>query len=230
MAQVAEPPAESTPAPEHVGKWTPPREAVVAVLRRRLEGRLQDVEGGPWDGVRVVTAKDLGEALAEELPPASLFVAEVRTPGWVTVSAVCPRCAIPTDVSVSITSQLVSEIGGSEIKLKAKSKGRSHVCGQTRIDEAADGDQGSFELTDIIGDDAEPEDLGDVGDQAAHLDGDEDVPRETLAAEPEDDVLAESGLDLGGCPFPGCILAAEHEGRHSIPPPAPDVDDDLLPL
>lgn len=169
MAQVAEPPAENQPEPENVGKFTPPRQAVVDLLRRRLESKLQDVEGGPWDGVRVVTADDLALALEEALPPASLFSAEVRTPGWVTVSAVCPRCAIPTDVSVHIEAQLVSEIGGSEIKLKAKSKGRSHVCGQTRIDEAAEGDQGSFELDDIIGDEAE---TLDDDDHAADLDGD----------------------------------------------------------
>lgn len=127
-----EPAPEPEPEPEHVGRFTPPRQAVVDLLRRRLEGRLQDVEGGPWDGVRVVTAKDIAEALEEPLPPASLFAAEVRTPGWVTVAAVCPRCAIPTDVSVYITAQLISEVGADEIKLKAKSKARSHVCGQTR--------------------------------------------------------------------------------------------------
>lgn len=173
MAQVAEPPAESTPEPEpeRVGKFTAPRQAVVDLLRKRLEARLQDVEGGPWDGVRVVTAKDLAEALAEELPPASLFAAEVRTPGWVTVAAVCPRCAIPSDVSVYISAQLISEIGGNEIKLKAKSKGRSHVCGQTRIDEAADGDQGSFELEDIVGDD-DDDAVPDVGDDDPEPDAD----------------------------------------------------------
>lgn len=137
--------------PERVGKYTPPREAVVDLIRKRLTDRLQDVEGGSWDGGRVVTAKDIDEALAEPLPPASLHSAEIRTPGWVTVAAVCPRCGIPNNVGLDLTAEERTDSSGTELHVKGKSKPRTHVCGQTTIEEIAAGDQASFELSDIVG-------------------------------------------------------------------------------
>lgn len=140
----------SEPEPEHVGKFTNPRQAVVDLLRKRLEAALQDVEGGAWDGIRVVTAKDLAAALEDPLPPASLNAAEVRTPAWITVAAVCPRCGISSDVSLEVHPELVVDNTGAELRLKAKSRARTHVCGQTRLEDAAEDGQQGFELTDIV--------------------------------------------------------------------------------
>lgn len=153
--------------PERVGRFTPPRQAVVDVLRRRLTDRLQDVEGGAWDGVRVVTAKDLDEALGTELPPASEFSAEIQTPGWVTVAAVCPRCGIANSIGLDVRAELLIESGGSaELRLKGKSKARTHVCGQTTLD-AAETDQQSFDLSDIVGADHEATDDDGLHDEPA---------------------------------------------------------------
>lgn len=150
--------AGSPEEPEHVAKFTPPREAVVDLLRKRLETRIQVVNGGPMDGVRVVAVTDLDKAFAEALPPASLFSAEVRTPAWVTVAAVCPRCGIPAEIGLDVKPELLIDSTGSELRLKGKSKARTHVCDQMTLIAEAIG-QSTFHLTDIIGN--EPAESGD---------------------------------------------------------------------
>jgi len=207
----AQPDPDPAPEPEKVPKYANPRVAVVDLLRKRLEARLQEVEGGSWDGVRVVTAKDLAEALAGDLPPASLFSAEVRTPARIAVDAVCPRCGIPSTIGVEIHPELVVDDDGAELRVKAKAKARTHLCGQTRLDEAADSDQMSFEIGDIVGSpDASEVDFG----EGAPADADEGVDEGPQ-------------LDLGACPWPGCDLAADHPGAHGTM--GDDTDDDLLP-
>lgn len=66
---------------ETVPRLGDPRDAVVSIVRDRLERMLQPVDDDPvWHGVNVITAKDLDAATAEQLPPASIFAASVRTP------------------------------------------------------------------------------------------------------------------------------------------------------
>lgn len=87
-----------------------------------------------WAGVPVVTRKDLDEAIRAvfgyPVPAASETEAEVRTPAYVLVAAVCPRCHIAQDISVEINPELLISNDGSELRLKAKAKGRTHLCGQ----------------------------------------------------------------------------------------------------
>lgn len=129
-------------------------------LERNLTTLLKDaerkVEGGSWDGVPVVTRKDLDEAIAAvfdaPLPPPSVIRVEVKTPATVVVSAECPKCHMSAVIPAVITAVLEVDDTGGELKLKAKSKKRTHVCGQATLDDAAaaaDGQMG-FELDDIV--------------------------------------------------------------------------------
>lgn len=123
-----------------------------------------------WSGVPVVTRKDLDEALravfGQPLPPASETEAEVRTPAYVLVSAVCPRCHIAQDISVEINPELLISNDGSELRLKAKAKGRTHLCGQLPL--ATNGHDAQVTL----------DELAPVADEPGE--GVEDVAREAM--------------------------------------------------
>lgn len=127
-------------------------------LRKALsdvaKGSLEKVEGGPWDGVPVLTEPKLDEAIAAvfdlPVPLPSENHAEVATPATITVAAICPRCDLPTTVLLSVHPQLVVDDDGAEIQIKTKAKPRTHVCGQQELplgrssDEEAALDQASF--------------------------------------------------------------------------------------
>ena len=193
-----------------------PRQDVARLIASRLELRLQEVVGGEWDGIKVVTAKDLAEALAEELPPASLFSADVSTPAVITLDAVCPDCRQAVTMSTKLTVQLVQDDTGAELKIKSKSKARTHVHGQTTL--AAAAGEGLWD--------------GRIPSDPANLSTDEatatlgEIVGKTIIPT-YDEIVAEGNepLDLGKCPFPGCDLAAEHTGAHS---PTTTADDDEL--
>jgi hypothetical protein len=85
-------------------------------------------------------------AQAEPEPVAR--VAEVETPATVFVDALCPRCELPTRILVVINTELVTTLGGSEVRVKAKAKASSHTCWQQPL-ELEDSDQMS--LSDIVG-------------------------------------------------------------------------------
>jgi hypothetical protein len=125
------------------------RRAIVEDLVARAEIEAQTIEGGPLDGILVVsmgTLKNVGSAaLAVTLPPPSEQYAEVQTPARVLVAAICPECSLPVGVSVTLTTQLLVETDGREIKVKASTKGLPHVCGQMALPE--DGDQITMEQT-----------------------------------------------------------------------------------
>lgn len=170
------------------------RDHLLERVRQAAAERLTAIEGGPLDGIEVLSAGTLDEVLgavrAEELPPLDLHTAEVlsdSTPALVLVWAACPRCGIRQLLSAEISPRLVVE-ASAELSLRARSKARSHVCGQLplKVGPEADG-QASFELEDIIGEEAGVE----------------------AEAEPVGDP----------CPFPGCALEAEHAGDHEIPGP-----------
>lgn len=84
--------------------------------------------------VPVITRANLDAAIAavfdQPIPAPSETAAEVRTPAYVTVAAVCPRCDIPQPILVVIRPELVISDDGAELKVKAKAKGRTHICGQ----------------------------------------------------------------------------------------------------
>lgn len=210
------------------------REAIRFDLDEKLEAALQPVtldDGDVWNGIRVVTKKDLDEAIAaifdEPLPPTSETVAEVSTPATIEVSAECPRCFIATTIEMSITPELRVNTDGSSIHLRGKAKAKTHVCGQLELPEAkrptvVDGQEG-MDLEDVVTDDLE-------GDQAI---ADITVAGEALieAVDPSQTADLANGAtsDEPVCDWPGCTRHAFHRGKHIPAPAADDGDTDLLP-
>ena len=191
------------------------RAAFRADLERNLRALTTDarkeVAGGEWDGVPVVTIKDLDEAFAAvfdaPLPPPSSLRAEVRTPASVVVSAECPKCHLSAVIPVTIGAVLVVDGDGAELKLKAKAKARTHVCGQLGLDDVA-GEQGSFELDDIV---------GAARDAVADAEQADDEAGDEITAATE------------ACPFPGCVRQVDHKGKHDVRPTEDDGEGALLP-
>jgi hypothetical protein len=183
----------------------PPAEAPIADIRsslrthvledlaRRVDEQAVAIEGGPLDGIRVVSMGTFTEIANEiqmtPLPPVDGFTAEVSTPATVLVAAYCPKCGVPATIPVLIDSELRVDSSGSEVRVKAKAKARLHVCGQLTLDAVADG-QLAFEIEDIVN----PEDALTEEEQAA------------------------GNVETEPCPAPGCTLLAEHEGDHEYSP------------
>lgn len=130
-----------------------PTEALHRSLQERLEAAFQTVEGGPWDGIEVITSKDLQDVFEEPLPPASGHGAEVMTPARVVVDAYCPRCSLPSTIALIIEPELRVDHSGATLRLVGRSKPVGHLCGQTAF--AFNGeaeDQEDFSLSDIVAD------------------------------------------------------------------------------
>lgn len=129
---VAPPVAEDIPAWEVRGMTR--GEVVDRTRRAALLARVQDIGYGEWEGVEVVTKKDIAEAFGEPLPAASDRVAEViakvTEPARIVVWAMCPRCGLPVTVGVYLSPVLTVDTHG-EIKIKGKTKAVTHLCGQT---------------------------------------------------------------------------------------------------
>jgi hypothetical protein len=115
------------------------------------------VEGGPEDGVRVVTHKAWIEILrATEfapLTPIDRHYAEVVTGANVIVWATCPRCGIPGVINLQIDPELRVDTSSAELRLKAKAKPRTHTCGQLTIPALGPEVEGqeSLNLEEMIG-------------------------------------------------------------------------------
>jgi hypothetical protein len=94
------------------------------------------------DGVPLVSRKDIDEALhaifSQPIPAPSETTVEVSTPATVIVSALCPRCGIAQLIGMSVHPELLIDDEGSELRVKAKSKGVSHTCGQLPLTVVAD--------------------------------------------------------------------------------------------
>ena len=114
------------------------------------------VDGGVDDGVEVVTHREwkdiLFEALTADLPPVSNHAAEVVTGATILVWAKCPRCHIAGPIALTIEPELRVHDASAELRLRAKAKPRTHVCGQLTIPAGPAEGQESFELEDIVGD------------------------------------------------------------------------------
>jgi hypothetical protein len=156
-------------------------------FRRELLNQLDElltaaehtVEGGPEDGVKVVTHKAWRKILrATEFAPLTAIdrhYAEVVTGANVTVWATCPRCGIPGVINLQIDPELRVDTSSAELRLKAKAKPRTHTCGQLLLPAGSVEGQGSFELEDIVGD-ASSVDLGEgAGDEDQDDDGADDA-------------------------------------------------------
>lgn len=133
-----------------------PRYALRDHYREELTEAATKVEGGPWDGRMVVDLDRIREILDGRIPPSSDHGAEVRTPGKVVVTAVCPQCGETAEVSLGIATVLHVEEDAAALQLKGKSKKASHVCGQTSLS-FPDGQETAFELEDIVGSDDSPD-------------------------------------------------------------------------
>lgn len=111
------------------------------------------IEGGPLDGIEVVSLGTLRDqvtaALLVDLPPASDRYAEVTTPAHITVDAVCPECHLPVSIGVKLAPRLTVEGNSTELSIKAKSKAVAHMHGQQPLN-VPEG-QEDFGLDDIAG-------------------------------------------------------------------------------
>jgi len=149
-------PAEATEPERPPEAWTTRnsfRAGLIARITEGLLGHQQTIESGPLEGLEVVSAghvaEVLGVTLREPLPPFSLTTAEVATPATLVVTAFCPRCRLPALMVGGLTTQLVVDAEGGELRLKAHSKAVSHICGQLPLPVGPSG-QASFELDDIV--------------------------------------------------------------------------------
>jgi hypothetical protein len=150
---------EPAVTPETEKAWETRREFrddMLDYLGERLAEEAQTIESGSLEGLRIVSAAQwravLNEARNAPLPPVSNHSAEVVTGATVLVWAKCPRCHIAGPIALTIDPELRVDDASAELRLRAKAKPRTHVCGQLTIPvgPAAEG-QESFELEDIVG-------------------------------------------------------------------------------
>jgi hypothetical protein len=124
-----------------------------------------------FDGAPVLTIPALEKALdlvfTVPLAAPDEHHAEVSTPATVIVAAICPRCDIPASVLVELSATLVVDSPHhAEIKVAAKSKAKTHVCGQAELPvSAGDEAEGQTTISDLL----------DADDQAG-----EETPAETI--------------------------------------------------
>jgi hypothetical protein len=131
------------------------RLSVIESVRTEIAELLTPIEGGDLDGIEVVSAGEVTEALervkTSPLPKVDDQTAEVRTPADVYVDTICPECNLPTRILVQLSSVLeTTRETGSTIKLKAKAKGKTHVHHQLSLDVDKAAGQESFGLEDIV--------------------------------------------------------------------------------
>lgn len=116
------------------------RRAVLEDILTRCQDTAVVMEGGPLDGLAVVSIGKLrdqvAQALEVELPPASERHAEVSTPASVFAAAMCPECGLPVEITVNLSPRLIVTDDGATISVKAKSKARDHIHGQLSLSEA----------------------------------------------------------------------------------------------
>lgn len=179
-------------------------------LREELEARVITLVGGDHDGAKVVSEEDVRRAAFAAfhaiLPPTDVRTAEVVTPAVVFVDVVCPRCKEAARVTAAITAELRVSTSESELHIKAKASKAAHTCGQLTV----------LEVPDEEKIDAEAE---------AAVDAAEDILEAAAEEEPPEKPKRTRKPKIEACPFPGCVLGAEHPGDHD----APKLRDDSLP-
>lgn len=230
-------------------------------VRIALEERLIPVEGGPLDGIRVITEGNLAEALAAvEMPPIDEHAADLATPATVYLSALCHICGQRAIVDIGLESKTLVDDKRRVLSAKVDAGSVVHICGQMTLP-TGDGDQTAFDWTidrtGLVSPERLAEMLGEVGFSVdvSVIEGWDEPQRSTamefaLATHLASDETTEPEvpgfiLDVMSdvvppCPYPGCILNAEHDGDHALtedeqPPKRPrrrkatQADDDLLP-
>jgi hypothetical protein len=107
---------------------------------------------------RLAVDQALNAIFSQPIPMPDELAAEVHTPAIVYVWAVCPRCGLAQPISMTVHPELLIDDSGSELRIKAKAKGRTHICGQMPLP-VSDEAEGQQELPlDEGGDqDADPE-------------------------------------------------------------------------
>ena len=129
------------------------RRAVLDDIIARCELAAQPIEGGPLDGISVVSMGVLRDqvtgSLMVKLETPSERHAEVRTPAVITTSAICPECGLPVEIIVNLSPALTVDNDGAELSVKAKSKSRVHVHGQMSLPI----EDGQLGLDDVVIDD-----------------------------------------------------------------------------
>jgi hypothetical protein len=222
------------------------RDDLLDLIVERLRAAETEVESGPLEGIRVVTHAQWLDALNplrwSSLPPVSDHAAEVVTHADVTVWTVCPRCKIAGPILVTIEPELRVDTSGAELHLRAKSKPRTHVCGQLTIPAAVPEVEGqaSFALEDIV------RDRCGIADSCflpeGHEGDCEDAPAEEILEEesgpmvgievPADGTISEPIESLAKTPEQAAADVTTKRARRLadrvIPADRP-VDDDLLP-
>lgn len=203
------------------------RDHLLETVTDRLTERSVPIEGGPLDGVNVVSAGTIEEVIAairaEPLPPTSERDAEVRTPAYIAVTAYCPRCGQPSLSSVTITPELRVDADGGEIHLKAKALAVTHVCGQLPLP-VGDSGQLAMDLADIIGPVPTVQEIIDaIGVVAA-----DDAPfidmATIAAAVPDDIAIIEGWSDLAKREVLAWAQAAHGAvGDQDVPPLPPEL-------
>ena len=129
------------------------RRAVLDDIIARCELAAQTIEGGPLDGIAVVSMGVLRDqvtgSLMVELPTPSARYAEVITPATIAVSAVCPECDLPVVIGVKLGPKLTVDDDGAELSVKSSSKGMAHIHGQLTLPT----EDGQLGLDDVVIDD-----------------------------------------------------------------------------
>jgi len=110
------------------------REQDRLLVAERLKAEAKEVVGGVWDGRVVIPYERLLDALDAPMEAASEYASELRidreSGGRIVIWADCPNCGITQPLSAELHPQLVVGGGYAELKVKAKSKARTHTCGQ----------------------------------------------------------------------------------------------------
>lgn len=222
------------------------RLSVLEALRLEVDGLMVPIEGGALDGVEVVSKGTLVEAIERikysKLPPIDVTSAEVKTPAEVYVDAVCPRCRLTGRILANISSELLVTTTHSELRLKAKAKAHTHICGQLALATDDGNGQTEFGLEDIVGpDDAlTDEERDDVGIPPDGISATSDVeegpdalPGPDTDVEPVNEAEARHERLLHDLPTPAPLTCkgSNHVPGHSPDcPESPDYDPDLLPF
>ena len=200
------------------------RDDLLHSLGDRLTTAGETVESGPLEGVHIVTRAQWMDVIYEignvPLPPIDDHVAEVVTGATVLVWARCPRCHIAGAISLTIEPELRVDDASAELRLRAKAKPRTHVCGQLTIPAMVPAEgQESLNLDDLTGPHcgkAIPVEGSEVADSCFLPEGHEGDCERASSAE----IIEEPALDPGlgdpetDCPWPGCERYGGHTGAH----------------
>lgn len=180
-----------------------------------LEGKEVTIEGGEYNGKIMVKLSDVTSAIwGTETPPPSTHAAEVLTPARVVVWARCPVCSMPGTIAVHLEPQLTVDSTGRVLKVTAKSKAASHVCGQTSFDVPSDVVEGQIGLDEASEDSEADLERSDEDDERALADVDEEVLVAVEVVDPDGDLLPEGTSNF--CDYPNCVRVLGHRGDHKI--------------